>query len=395
MKQLIMATMGELALKGLNRHTFEKILLKALRTRLSGLGDWRVRSAQSTIYIEPMDETAGANADEAFDRCSKTFGIANITRAAICEKSFDSIAETAILYLEPQLKQAKTFKVASKRADKSFPLNSMELSQELGGYILSRFPHLKVDVHTPELVVTAEVRDFAAYVHGGKERAAGGLPVPVSGRAMVLLSGGIDSPVAAWQMAKRGLGLVAVHFASPPYTSPRASAKVQALGDLLTAYTGPLPYYEVPYTIAQEYMRDTLPEQEYFTVMMRRSMMRIANMLSQKEGCEALITGESLAQVASQTMQALACTDAAQDLPVLRPCIGMDKIEIMDIARKIGTYETSIQPYEDCCTIFTPPHPKTKPRLADVLRNEEAMPLLAQLEQEAAAQAVFSLRRLY
>ena len=395
MKQLILATMGELALKGMNRHVFEKILLKALRTRLSGLGEWQVRSAQSTIYIEPKDEKALANADVAFDRCSKTFGIAGITRAAICEKNYDSIAQTAVEYLDSQLRQAKTFKVASKRADKSFPLNSMELSQELGGYILERYPHLTVDVHHPELMVTAEVRDFAAYVHGGKERGAGGLPVPVSGRATVLLSGGIDSPVAAWQMAKRGLGLVAVHFASPPYTSSRASAKVEALADLLTAYTGPLPYYEVPYTKAQEYMRDALPEQEYFTVMMRRSMMRIANIISQKEGCEALITGESLAQVASQTMQALACTDAAQELPVLRPCIGMDKVEIMEISRKIGTYETSIQPYEDCCTIFTPAHPKTKPRLVDILRNEQAMPLLPQLEEEAAAQAIFSLRRLY
>lgn len=395
MKQLILATMGELALKGMNRHMFEKILLKALRTRLAGLGEWSIRSAQSTIYIEPKDETALANTQQAYERCSKTFGIAGITRAAICEKEFPSIAQTAIEYLEPQLLQAKTFKVACKRADKSFPLNSMELSRELGAYLLEKYPHLQVDVHHPQLTVTAEVRDFAAYVHGGKERGAGGLPVPVSGRATVLLSGGIDSPVAAWQMAKRGLGLVAVHFASPPYTSPRASAKVETLADLLTAYTGPLPFYLVPYTKTQEYMRDTLPEQEYFTVLMRRSMMRIANALSRKEGCEALITGESLAQVASQTMQALACTDVAQNLPVLRPCIGMDKIDIMELARKIGTYETSIQPYEDCCTIFTPPHPKTKPRLVDILRNEQLMPLLPELEQQAAEQAEFSLRRLY
>ncbi len=391
MQEILMATQGEMVLKGLNRKTFENALLKCLRARLEGLGRWRVHAAQSTVYIQPADEEAIAQTAKAFERCTKVFGIAAFTRAAVCEKEFESIAALALAYLAPQLQHAKTFKVVAKRADKTFPLNSMELCQELGGRILDAYPHLRVDVHGPELTVMAEVRESAAYVHAGKQRGAGGLPVPTSGRAAVLLSGGIDSPVAAWQMAKRGLGLVAVHFASPPYTSPRAAAKVRALAGLLAPYTGPMPYYVVEYTAAQEYLRDSLQRQEYFTVLMRRSMLRIAREIALKEGCEALITGESLAQVASQTLPALAATDDAQSLPVLRPCIGMDKLEITDIARKIDTFETSILPYEDCCTLFTPPHPKTKPKMAEVHVLEAALPKLCEYEAAAAQSAVFEL----
>ncbi len=393
MREMLMATMGEMALKGMNRKTFESALLKSLRARLAGLGEWKLRCAQSAVYIEPDDQMAIDNTGLAFQRCLRVFGIAAFARAAVCEKEIDSITATAIEYLGPRLREAKTFKVAAKRADKTFPLNSMELAVELGGRLLAAFPHLRVDVRSPELTVTAEVRETAAYLHAGKQRGPGGLPVPTSGRAAVLLSGGIDSPVAAWQMAKRGLGLVAVHFASPPYTSPRAAAKVRALAGLLAPYTGPLPYYAVEYTKAQEYLRDTLPRQEFFTVLMRRSMLRIAHAIAQKEGCEALVTGESLAQVASQTLLALAATDQAQSLPVLRPCIGMDKLEITEIARKIGTFETSILPYEDCCTLFTPPHPKTKPKLAQVLALEAALPGLAPLEAQAAEETRFELVR--
>ncbi|MDL2325145.1 tRNA 4-thiouridine(8) synthase ThiI [Ruminococcaceae bacterium OttesenSCG-928-A16] len=393
MQQIIMAYQGEMALKGLNRKSFERALLKTLRYVLKGLGSWQVHTAQSTIYIQPTDDTAQNNADEAWEQCRKVFGIASLSRAAVCEKNMGDITQTLLAYLAPQLSSAQTFKVVAKRADKTFPLDSQQLARELGGIILSHYPKLKVDVHTPQLTVMIEVRERAAYVHAGKQKGAGGLPVPTSGRAGLLLSGGIDSPVAAWQMAKRGLSLVAIHFASPPYTGPRALAKVEDLADLLTPWTGPLPFYMVPYTKTQEYLRDTLPKQDYFTVMMRRSMMRIAQIICQKEDCEALVTGESLAQVASQTLQALACTDAAQSLPVLRPCIGMDKTEIVDIARAIGTYETSILPYEDCCTIFTPPHPATKPKLALVEEMEQQMPELARLEAEAAAAAEFSLRR--
>lgn len=392
MEQIIMAYQGEMALKGLNRKTFERALMKNLRHALKELGGWQVRTAQSTIYIQPTDEAAIENAGRAWSRCTKVFGIASLSRAAVCPKTMQDITHTAIEYLAPELTAAKTFKVVAKRADKTFALNSQQLARDLGGILLEKFPHLKVDVHSPELTVMVEVREQAAYVHAGKQKGAGGLPVPTSGRAGLLLSGGIDSPVAAWQMAKRGLALVAIHFASPPYTGPRARAKVEDLADLLTPYTGPMPFYVVPYTETQVYLRDNLPKQEYFTVMMRRSMMRIANIICAKEGCDALITGESLAQVASQTLQALACTDAAQSLPVLRPCIGMDKTEIVDIARAIGTFETSILPYEDCCTIFTPPHPATKPKLALVEEMEAQMPGLAQLEAEAAAAAEFSLR---
>ncbi len=393
MREIMIATMGEMALKGLNRKSFENVLLKNIRAKLFDLGRWELRSAQSAVYIEPKDEEAQANTQEAFARCGRVFGIAAFTRAAVCEKDMDSLRETALAYLGEELKTAKTFKVAAKRADKSFPLNSLEISRELGGQILGAFPHLKVDVHTPEVLVTAEVRETAAYIHAGKKRGPGGLPVHTSGRAAVLLSGGIDSPVAAWQMAKRGLGLVAVHFASPPYTSPRAAAKVRTLAEKLTAYVGPFPYYVVEYTKAQEYLRDHLSRQEYFTVLMRRSMLRVAEKLAQKEGAEALITGESLAQVASQTLLALAATDEAQSLPVLRPCIGMDKLEITEIARKIDTFETSILPYEDCCTLFTPPHPKTKPKLREVHALEAQLTELPMLEQVVLEEATFELMR--
>ena len=384
MKELILAYQGEMALKGLNRATFESILMKTMRRRLGSLGEFKVYKAQSTLYAEPLDEAA--DMDEAFSRVQKIFGIAAVSRAAVCEKNFDAIARTAAAYLEEPLRAARTFKVSAKRSDKSFPMNSMEISRELGAVLLQAYPHLKVDVHHPQINVTVEVRDFAAYVHGGKQPGAGGLPVSTSGKAALLLSGGLDSLVAGYMMAKRGLSLCCVHFASPPYTSERARMKVLQLAKELSPWTGNLNVYVVPYTAAQEYLRDHCP-QDLFTVLMRRSMMRITQALAPAEDAKAIVTGESLAQVASQTLMALACTDAAQNLPVLRPCIGLDKTEIVAIARHIGTYETSIEPYEDCCTIFTPPHPRTKPRLADVEAAEAAMPGLAALEAEAAAGA--------
>ncbi len=392
MQEIILATMGEMALKGLNRKTFEATLLKTLRRRTASLGKFKIHASQSTIYIKPLDDMAISSASQTYERVSKVFGIAAMTRAAVCDKEFSAICTMAKEYLSQQLQAVTTFKVKAKRADKTFGMDSMEIARELGGYLLSNFSNLKVDVKNPEIVVTVEVREDSAFVHAGKIPGAGGLPVPSSGRAALLLSGGIDSPVAAWQMAKRGLGLVGIHFASPPYTSPRAAAKVEDLADLLVPWCGPLPYYYVPYTKTQEYLRDNLHKQEYFTVLMRRSMLRIAEVIARKEGCEAMVTGESLAQVASQTLQALACTDAAQSMPILRPCIGMDKNEITALARHIGTFETSILPYEDCCTIFTPPHPKTKPKLMDVEYLESRMPELLQLEAEAAQAATFSLR---
>src|SRR5699024_1732895 len=297
---------------------------------------------------EPRDEEAESNMEEAYDRVSKVFGLAALSRAAVCDKNIDAIKATAEEYLGPILRNLKTFKVEAKRADKSFPLKSPELCRELGGFLLSKHPHLRVDVHHPDIVVMVEVRDYGAYVHGPKVPGAGGLPVGTSGRAITMLSGGIDSPVAAWYMARRGLALHHIHFASPPYTSLRAKLKVQALACELSEYIGNCVLFVVPYTKPQEYIRDHAPA-PIFTVLMRRSMLRIANLVAAKTGMEALVTGESLAQVASQTMAALACTDAAQNLPVLRPLIGMDKSEIIAISRKIGTFDTSIEPYEDCC----------------------------------------------
>ncbi len=381
MKEIILAYQGEMTLKGLNRGKFEAGLAKSIRRRLEDLGPFAVRSAQSTVFIEPQAE--GLDIDEAFRRVSRVFGLVKLSRAVCCEKDFDSICAAAESYLGGRLRELRTFKVEAKRADKKYPLKSPEICRELGAYLLSRHPHLRVDVHDPQLEVMVEIRDGGAYIHGPKVPAAGGLPVGTSGRALNLLSGGIDSPVAAYCMARRGLALHHIHFASPPYTSLRAKLKVQALACELSEYIGDCVLFVVPYTKPQEYIRDHAPA-PLFTVLMRRSMLRIANRVAATTAMEALVTGESLAQVASQTMAALACTDAAQDLPVLRPLIGMDKAEIVAISRRIGTFETSIEPYEDCCTIFTPPHPKTRPHLKEIEAAEAQMPGLAALEQAAA-----------
>ena len=380
-QEIILAYQGEMTLKGLNRGKFEAGLAKSIRHRLEDLGPFKVHSAQSTVFIEPQEE--GLDMDEAFRRVSRVFGIVKISRAACCDKDFAAVCDTAEAYLGQSLRSVRTFKVEAKRADKKYPMNSPEICRELGAYLLSRHNHLRVDVHNPQIEIMVEIRDHAAYVHGPKVEAAGGLPVGTSGRALNLLSGGIDSPVAAYCMARRGLALHHIHFASPPYTSLRAKLKVQALACELSEYIGDCVLFVVPYTKPQEYIRDHAPA-PLFTVLIRRSMLRIANKVASKTGMEALITGESLAQVASQTMAALACTDAAQSLPVLRPLIGMDKSEIVAISRRIGTFETSIEPYEDCCTIFTPPHPKTKPALAEIEAAEAKMPGLAELEQTAA-----------
>lgn len=383
MKEVILCYQGEMALKGLNRGSFEAVLSKSMRQRLRNLGDYKVYKAQSTMYVEPNDAQAEENFDEAFRRIQQVFGLAGLARAAVCPKTFEDICNMAEAYLGDTLRGIKTFKVEAKRADKSFPMKSPELCRELGAFLLSKHPHLRVKVKDPDLVVMVEVRDYGAYIHGPKQPGAGGLPVGSSGRALTMLSGGIDSPVAAWYMARRGLALHHIHFASPPYTSEAAKRKVQTLAQLISGYTGTCVLYVVPYTKPQEYIRDNAPP-VLFTVLMRRSMMRIANRIAKDIDAKGLITGESLAQVASQTLQALACTDAAQDLPILRPLIGLDKTEIVEIARRIGTFETSILPFEDCCTIFTPPHPKTRPSVEEMEEAEAAMPGLAALEQQAA-----------
>lgn len=380
MKEIILIKNGELTLKGLNRNSFEDILIKNMKKRLNDLGKFEFTKSQSTIMVDPVDEDI--DLDDAADRLSKVFGIAALSRACVCEKDFDSIKETAIQYLEEQLEDAKTFKVEAKRSDKKFPMKSPEICRETGGYILSKFHHLKVDVHNPDMIVTVEVRDKYAFVRGNNIKGAGGMPTGTSGRAGILISGGIDSPVAAYMMAKRGIELCAIHFASPPYTSELAEMKVMELLKRVAKYAGTITTYVVPFTKIQEAIRDLCPE-EYFTIIMRRIMMMIAEKMAVKQNCSALITGESVGQVASQTMYALACTDCAVNMPVFRPCIGMDKEEIISISRKIDTFETSIQPYEDCCTVFTPKHPKTRPHLDDVLAAENKIDNLDELMADA------------
>ena len=356
MKEIILVKYGEMALKGLNKRTFEDVLVKNIKRRLKDLGKTNITRAQSTIFIDPYEEKY--DTDEAVDRLKKVFGIAALCRAAVCEKQFDDIKRVSLEYLEEALSYASTFKVTAKRADKSFPMKSPEICRELGGALLSRFDN-------PEVTVTVEIRDSKAYVHGENIKGAGGLPVGTSGHAMLLLSGGIDSPVAGYMLAKRGVHISAVHYVSPPYTSERARLKVEQLCERLTDYCGSIAFFCVPFTEIQEAIKNHCPE-EFFTIIMRRLMMEIAQRISEREKCLALITGESVGQVASQTMNAIACTDAVCRIPVFRPLIGMDKTEIVETARKIDTFDISIQPYEDCCTVFTPRHPKVRPLLSDV-----------------------------
>lgn len=368
MREIILLKYGELALKGMNKNSFEDVLLRNIRHRLKYIGSFAYAKGQSTIYITPCAETDDACAaliDAAMPRLHKVFGIAALCRALVCEKDFADIAARAVPYLEETLPYAKTFKVEAKRADKAFAMKSPQICAELGGILLEAYPNLTVDVHHPDITVTVEIRDTHAYVHAAKLKGAGGLPVGTAGNGLLLLSGGIDSPVAAWMMAKRGLRITACHFESPPYTSERARMKVEKLVEKLAPWCGSMAFYCVPFTEIQEVLRRECPE-EYFTILMRRLMMEIAQRIAAQNDCHAIITGESLGQVASQTLQAIGCTDAVCKIPVLRPLIGMDKTEIIDIARRIDTFETSILPYEDCCTVFTPRHPKLRPRLEDV-----------------------------
>ena len=389
MKEVILFKYGEMALKGLNKNTFEDLLMRNIRKRMWKLSAFTLRKAQSTIYMEPEDPDA-FDFDEALDRASKIFGVAAISRALAVEKSMEAICAAAPEYLSGILSGVETFKVESRRSDKQFPLKSPEISAEVGGVLLDAFPHLRVDVHNPDVIVNVEIRDFAAYIHAGSIPGAGGLPLSSSGKALLLISGGLDSPVAAYMMAKRGLALSAIHFQSPPYTSERALQKVETLCEKLTPYTGTICFYCVPFTELQEAIRQHCPE-DLFTIIMRRMMMRVATLVAQREKLPALVTGESLAQVASQTLNALYCTDNATDLVVLRPLIGMDKSEIIKIAYQIDTYETSILPYEDCCTVFTPRHPRTRPELRFVKRAEERFdfePLVRRAAEETVMKII-------
>lgn len=368
MKEIFLLKLGEIVLKGANKRQFEDKLRQNVRRRMRPYGNFDVYLMQSTVYVEPLDEMC--DVDGAWNACNSIFGLVSLCRCRACEKDMDSIFNTIEEYIGDELDCAESFKVESKRSDKRFPLTSIGISQEIGGRLAEAHPDCRVDVHNPAYTVYVEIRDLAAYVHGPAVPGAGGLPTGVGGRAMCLLSGGIDSPVAAYMMAKRGVEIECVHFFSYPYTSELAKNKVLELARLVTRYCGRMTVNVVSFTQIQEAIRDNCPE-EFFTLIMRRFMMEISQRIGQEHGCEALITGENLGQVASQTMQAMAVTGAVVDVPIFMPLVGMDKEEIVSIARKIGTMQTAILPYEDCCTVFTPKHPKTKPTLNQLIHAEK------------------------
>ena len=368
-REILLCKYGEIVLKGANRKYFEDTLAREIKRRARAYGDFDVRREQSTLYIEPKNDDA--DFDGLFLSVQKVFGIVTVARAAVCDKNIDEIRRVAAEYIPQFLEGKKTFKVEGKRSDKAFPLDSPALAREIGATILSA-ARVKVDVHNPDVVVRVEIRDFGACISAGAYKGACGMPISTNGKGLLLLSGGIDSPVAGYMMAKRGVTIEAVHFESFPYTSERARAKVLELASILAEYAGEVKVHVISLTHIQEELVKACQE-DYFTLLLRRYMMTLAERVAKRRGCMALITGESLGQVASQTMQALGVTDNAVSLPVFRPCIGMDKEEIITISRKMGAFETSILPYEDCCTVFTPKHPKTKPELEKVLAEEQKL----------------------
>ena len=382
MKEILLAKYGEIILKGGYRPRFESILMNNIINAIRNVAKVKARLAQATIYVEVLEE---GKLDLVMDRMSKIFGIVSVTKAAVCEKDIESIKAVAKEYLKNDLTSGKKFKVEAKRSDKSFPLNSIEISKEIGGYLHDEYPELLVDVHNPEATVKVEVRDFAAYVYcaENKVKGQGGMPIGASSRATLLLSGGIDSPVAGHMIAKRGVEINAVNFFSYPYTSDRAKEKVIELASIIARYTSKINLYIVPFTDIQLQIREHCPE-EHMTLLMRRFMMRISERIARQTKSVALITGESVGQVASQTLAALDVTNAVIDMPVLQPLIGMDKIEVIDRSREIGTFETSILPYEDCCTVFTPKHPTVNPRRANIEKSESRLDVDRLIEEAMA-----------
>ncbi len=381
-QEVILCKFGEVVLKGANRQSFESQLIKELRRRASPNGAFKIYYKQSTVYIEPLDDMC--DMDGMYDAAKKVFGIVGVNRAAVCEKNMDSIIALAREYLPEKLAGKRTFKVDAKRSDKRFPLKSPEISREIGGVILSTVRGIKVDVHNPDVTVTIEVRDDHAYIRAGQEPGAGGLPLRSAGRGLLLLSGGIDSPVAGCMMAKRGMEIEALHFESFPYTSERAKEKVMQLAQEMCEFCSKIHVHVISLTHIQEELRDNCQE-DYFTILLRIFMMRLSERCAREYKCHALITGESLGQVASQTLAAIEVTDSVVRMPVFRPCIGLDKNEIIIQARHYGTFDTSILPYEDCCTVFTPRHPKTQPRIEDVMRELDKVDVDALLEEAYAS----------
>ena len=380
MKEVILCKYGEVILKGANRSDFEAKMLKQLRQRARRIGNYNVFYSQSTVYIEPLDEESIEKIDDMVYQAKHVFGFVGVSRAFACKKDMNEILEVIKNYLPERLKGVKTFKAEAKRSDKKFPMKSPDIAAEVGGAVLASVPKIKVDIHNPEVIVRVEIRDKEAFIHAGQEKGAGGIPYGSSGRGLLLLSGGIDSPVAGYMMAKRGVQLEAIHFESFPYTSERAKEKVLELAKILTNYTMRLRVHVVSLTKIQELLRDNC-EEEYFTLLLRRYMMAISLKLAHKYDCEAIITGESLGQVASQTMKAINVTNSMSDIPIFRPLIGMDKEEIIQISRKIGAFETSVLPYEDCCTVFTPRHPRTRPELDKVIEQENKLDFNALVDE--------------
>ena len=391
-KEILLCKYGEIVLKGANRKYFEDMLCREMKKRAKAYGEFDIYRSQSTIYIEPKNDDV--DFDGLILAAQKVFGIVALSRAAVCEKNVDEIKRVAAEYVPQFLDGKKTFKVEGKRSDKAFPLDSMELAREIGGAVLSAYPRIKVDVHNPDTVVRVEIREFGAYISAGTIKGAGGMPIATNGKGLLLLSGGIDSPVAGYMMAKRGVKIEAVHFESFPYTSERAREKVLELASILGEFAGDIKVHIVSLTHIQEELVKAC-EEDYFTLLLRRYMMTLAERIANARGCTALITGESLGQVASQTMQALGVTDNAVNMPVFRPCIGMDKEEIITISRKMGAFETSILPFEDCCTVFTPKHPKTKPELEKVLVQEQKLDFDALCDEAMESMYTVSIEPKY
>lgn len=375
--KIILIRYGEIALKGLNKSSFENQLITNIKRAIKSIGKFEVTKSQARIYVRPIDSS---DISAAVPALQKVFGIVSLSIVSEVETNFDSICQEAV-YQASKLFEAgkKTFKVESRRGDKTFPYNSMQLNSELGGCILDNIQGVKVDVHNPEFTIYVEVREHS-YIYSEIIKCAGGMPIGTNGRASLLLSGGIDSPVAGYMIAKRGVEISAVHFHSFPYTSERAKQKVIDLAEILAGYTDKINLYIVPFTRIQQEIYQKCPE-EQLTLIMRRFMMRISEKIAVNDGSNALITGESIGQVASQTMESLVVTNSSVTMPVFRPLIGMDKVEITEIARQIGTFETSILPFEDCCTVFVPKHPNTKPKLEKITESEKTLDIDALINE--------------
>lgn len=390
MKQIILVRYGEIILKGLNRPVFEDKLVNNIKKTISGIGKVTLIKSQGRIYIEPVEE--GYDFDAAVDKVIRVFGVVSVSRVWKIKSEFEVMKEYALKMVQTLVaeKGLKTFKVESRRGNKRFPMESPEISSEMGGHLLENLPSLKVDVKNPDFILYIEVREYT-YLYSEKIPAYGGMPLGTNGKAILLLSGGIDSPVAGWMMAKRGVELEAIHFYSYPYTSERAKEKVIELTKILASYCYQLKLHVVPFTEIQLEINEKCPEDQA-TIIMRRVMMTMAEKLANSVGAQALVTGESMGQVASQTMQSLAVTNAAVNMPVFRPLIGMDKNEVIEIARKINTFETSILPYEDCCTVFVAKHPKTRPQLEKILLSESKMDITEMMEKAIRDTEVIRIR---